>query len=149
MGLPNPYRLRPFLGARVPLNFSFSTTINMHNPYETPLQVSGLTGLVGQECLHNYYYYYTLVLSNYLFQSKQACEAFTTVIITAPVCHVNIKKSNSISFSSFLSCFASSVLLDYFRNMGWKCVQVLVFFFGNQRLFGCTHVKVAGEIIRE
>lgn len=69
-----------------------------------------------------------LVLSNYLFQSKQACEAFTTVIITAPVCHVNIKKSNSISFSSFLSCFSSSVLLDYFRNMGWKCVQVLVFF---------------------
>ena len=36
----------------MPLNFSFSTTINMHNPYETPLQVSGLTGLVGQECLH-------------------------------------------------------------------------------------------------
>ena len=136
MGLPNPYRLRPFLGARVPLNFSFSTTINMHNHYESPLQVSGLTGLVGQECLHNYYYYYTLVLlyiillvlSKYLFQSKQACEAFTTVIITAPVCHVNIKKSNSISFSSFLSCFSSSVLLDYFRNMGWKCVQVLVFF---------------------
>lgn len=34
----------------MPLNFSFSTTINMHNPYESPLQVSGLTGLIGQEC---------------------------------------------------------------------------------------------------
>jgi len=22
----------------------------MHNPYESPLQVSGLTGLIGQEC---------------------------------------------------------------------------------------------------
>ena len=47
MGLPNPYRLRPFLGARVPLNFSFSTIINMHNPYDSPLQVSSLAGLVG------------------------------------------------------------------------------------------------------
>ena len=73
MGLPNPYRLRPFLGARVPLNFSFSTTINMHNPYESPLQVSGLTGLVGQECLHNYYYYYyTCIISALkLFVSEQ------------------------------------------------------------------------------
>ena len=42
VGLPNPYRLRPFLGARVPLNFSFSTIINMHNPYDSPLQVSSL-----------------------------------------------------------------------------------------------------------
>ena len=41
VGVPNPYRLRPFLGARVPLNFSFSTLINMHNPYSSPLQVSG------------------------------------------------------------------------------------------------------------
>lgn len=40
VGVPNPYRLRPFLGARVPLNFSFSTLINMHNPYNSPLQVS-------------------------------------------------------------------------------------------------------------
>ena len=47
VGLPNPYRLRPFLGARVPLNFSFSTIINMHNPYDSPLQVSSLAGLVG------------------------------------------------------------------------------------------------------
>ena len=45
MGLPNPYRLRPFLGARVPLNFSFSTVINMHNPYDSPLQVSRLIPL--------------------------------------------------------------------------------------------------------
>ncbi|KAK2556050.1 Transmembrane protein 131 [Acropora cervicornis] len=38
VGAPNPYRLRPFLGARVPLNFSFSTLINMHNPFSSPLQ---------------------------------------------------------------------------------------------------------------
>ena len=52
VGLPNPYRLRPFLGARVPLNFSFSTVINMHNPYDSPLQVSSLTDLTVQVCLH-------------------------------------------------------------------------------------------------
>ncbi|XP_078684163.1 transmembrane protein 131-like isoform X1 [Branchiostoma floridae x Branchiostoma belcheri] len=39
VGVPNPYRLRPFLGARVPLNSSFSPVINMHNPHSEPLQV--------------------------------------------------------------------------------------------------------------
>ncbi|XP_032238964.2 transmembrane protein 131 isoform X2 [Nematostella vectensis] len=39
VGIPNPYRLRPFLGARVPVNFSFTSLINMHNPYSSPLQV--------------------------------------------------------------------------------------------------------------
>ena len=38
-GTPNPYRLRPFLGARVPLNFSFSPMISMHNPYPDTLQL--------------------------------------------------------------------------------------------------------------
>lgn len=46
VGVPNPYRLRPFLGARVPLNFSFSSLINMHNPYSLPLQVSSFMNLV-------------------------------------------------------------------------------------------------------
>uniref|UniRef100_A0A8C4QRV2 Transmembrane protein 131 n=1 Tax=Eptatretus burgeri TaxID=7764 RepID=A0A8C4QRV2_EPTBU len=39
VGVPNPYRLRPFLGARVPVNSSFSPLINMHNPHSKPLQV--------------------------------------------------------------------------------------------------------------
>jgi len=38
-GTPNPYRLRPYLGARVSLNSSFSPLISMHNPTGTPLQV--------------------------------------------------------------------------------------------------------------
>ena len=46
VGVPNPYRLRPFLGARVPLNFSFSFLINMHNPYSLPLQVSSFMNFV-------------------------------------------------------------------------------------------------------
>ena len=46
VGVPNPYRLRPFLGARVPLNFSFSSLINMHNPYGLPLQVSSFMNFV-------------------------------------------------------------------------------------------------------
>ena len=38
-GTPNPYRLRPFLGARVPLNFSFTPMISMHNPHADTLQL--------------------------------------------------------------------------------------------------------------
>ncbi|XP_071949675.1 transmembrane protein 131-like [Antedon mediterranea] len=40
VGVPNPYRLRPFLGAKVPLNYTYSPLINMHNPYGTVLQVT-------------------------------------------------------------------------------------------------------------
>ncbi|XP_061680776.1 transmembrane protein 131 isoform X2 [Syngnathoides biaculeatus] len=39
VGIPNPYRLRPFVGARVPVNSSFSPLISIHNPYSEPLQV--------------------------------------------------------------------------------------------------------------
>ncbi|KAL4230243.1 hypothetical protein ACF0H5_010629 [Mactra antiquata] len=39
VGTANPYRLRPYLGARVPVNSSFSPLINMHNPHSTALQV--------------------------------------------------------------------------------------------------------------
>ncbi|KAH9505685.1 hypothetical protein Btru_055497, partial [Bulinus truncatus] len=39
VGVPNPYRLRPYLGARVPINSSFTPVIQMHNPYSTRLQV--------------------------------------------------------------------------------------------------------------
>ncbi|KAM4601998.1 transmembrane protein 131-like isoform 2-T2 [Polymixia lowei] len=39
VGIPNPYRLRPFIGARVPINSSFSPLINIHNPHSEPLQV--------------------------------------------------------------------------------------------------------------
>ncbi|XP_030057243.1 transmembrane protein 131 [Microcaecilia unicolor] len=39
VGIPNPYRLRPFIGARVPVNTSFSPIINIHNPHSEPLQV--------------------------------------------------------------------------------------------------------------
>ncbi|OWF37267.1 transmembrane protein 131-like isoform X2 [Mizuhopecten yessoensis] len=39
VGIPNPYRLRPYLGAKVPLNSSFSPVIQMHNPHSSMLQV--------------------------------------------------------------------------------------------------------------
>ncbi|KAI1885093.1 hypothetical protein AGOR_G00216640 [Albula goreensis] len=39
VGIPNPYRLRPFIGARVPVNSSFSPLINIHNPHSELLQV--------------------------------------------------------------------------------------------------------------
>ncbi|KAI0212835.1 transmembrane protein 131 [Lamellibrachia satsuma] len=39
VGVPNPYRVRPFLGAKVPINSSFSPLINLHNPHSSTLQV--------------------------------------------------------------------------------------------------------------
>ncbi|XP_076446798.1 transmembrane protein 131-like isoform X2 [Babylonia areolata] len=39
VGVPNPYRLRPYLGARVPINNSFSPVIQMHNPHSSKIQV--------------------------------------------------------------------------------------------------------------
>ncbi|XP_036395958.1 transmembrane protein 131 [Megalops cyprinoides] len=39
VGIPNPYRLRPFIGARIPVNSSFSPLINIHNPHSESLQV--------------------------------------------------------------------------------------------------------------
>ena len=38
-GVTNPYRLRPFLGARVPVNTSYSPLINIHNPHGSTLKV--------------------------------------------------------------------------------------------------------------
>lgn len=40
VGTPNPYRVRPLVGARLPLNSSFSPLIHMHNPHSWPLQVT-------------------------------------------------------------------------------------------------------------
>ncbi|KAK2170432.1 hypothetical protein LSH36_3g30072 [Paralvinella palmiformis] len=39
VGIPNPYRIRPILGAKVPVNSSFSPLIHMHNPHSSTLQV--------------------------------------------------------------------------------------------------------------
>lgn len=42
VGVPNPYRIRPFVGAKMPVNSSFSPLIHMHNPHNSILQVSVL-----------------------------------------------------------------------------------------------------------
>ncbi|GAB1597873.1 transmembrane protein 131-like isoform X1 [Argonauta hians] len=47
VGIPNPYRLRPYLGAKVPLNSSFSSLIEMHNPHSSTLQVVGMFSSAG------------------------------------------------------------------------------------------------------
>ncbi|XP_052077045.1 transmembrane protein 131-like isoform X3 [Mytilus californianus] len=39
VGIPNPYRLRPYLGAKVPLNSSYSPLIKIHNPHGSTLQI--------------------------------------------------------------------------------------------------------------
>ncbi|XP_037086689.1 transmembrane protein 131-like [Pollicipes pollicipes] len=38
-GTPNPYRLKPLVGVKMPLNSSYSPLIEMYNPHKTPLQV--------------------------------------------------------------------------------------------------------------
>lgn len=39
VGVPNPYRNRPILGAKVPLNTSFTSLIQLHNPHSSTLHV--------------------------------------------------------------------------------------------------------------
>ena len=39
VGVTNPFRLRPLLGARIPLNATYSPQITMYNPFSEPLQV--------------------------------------------------------------------------------------------------------------
>ena len=38
-GTPNPYRLRPLVGVKLPVNSSFSPLIQLHNPHPEPIQV--------------------------------------------------------------------------------------------------------------
>ncbi|XP_055926563.1 transmembrane protein 131-like isoform X3 [Argiope bruennichi] len=40
VGIPNPYRLRPFVGVRMPLNSSYTPIIFMHNPHSTTIQLT-------------------------------------------------------------------------------------------------------------
>lgn len=38
-GMPNPYRLKPLVGVKMPINSSYSPLIEMHNPHSEPIQV--------------------------------------------------------------------------------------------------------------
>lgn len=39
-GTPNPYRLHPLTGSRIPINGTYAPIISMYNPYSEPLQVT-------------------------------------------------------------------------------------------------------------
>ncbi|OXA52873.1 hypothetical protein Fcan01_12442 [Folsomia candida] len=39
VGLPNPYRLRPLVGAKIPVNASYEPIITLHNPHDTRILV--------------------------------------------------------------------------------------------------------------
>ena len=39
IGIENSYKLKPILNARIPVNSSFTSLIQLHNPYNVPLQV--------------------------------------------------------------------------------------------------------------
>ena len=38
-GTPNPYRLQPLVGVKLPINSSFSPLIRLHNPHSEPIRV--------------------------------------------------------------------------------------------------------------
>ncbi|CAF4379348.1 unnamed protein product, partial [Didymodactylos carnosus] len=39
-GLPNPFRLRPYVGVHIPLNTSYQQFIRLHNPYNRTLEIT-------------------------------------------------------------------------------------------------------------
>lgn len=39
IGVPNAFKLRPILNARIPLNSSYTSLIKLHNPHSFPLQI--------------------------------------------------------------------------------------------------------------
>ncbi|CAG2123583.1 unnamed protein product, partial [Medioppia subpectinata] len=40
IGVSNPYRLRPFIGAKVPINSSYAPLIHIYNPHTSTLQLT-------------------------------------------------------------------------------------------------------------
>ena len=38
-GTPNPYRIKPLVGVKLPLNSSYNPVIEMHNPHPATIQV--------------------------------------------------------------------------------------------------------------
>ncbi len=40
VGVTNPYRIRPFVGARIPLNGSFESNLDIYNPHSSTLSVT-------------------------------------------------------------------------------------------------------------
>ncbi|XP_046395502.1 transmembrane protein 131 isoform X2 [Ischnura elegans] len=50
-GVMSPYRLRPLVGVRMPLNSSFTPLIHMHNPHTFPLQIVEVYSSGGELCL--------------------------------------------------------------------------------------------------
>ena len=44
-GTPNPFRLKPLVGVRMPLNSSYSPLISLHNPNPEPIQVCKISHL--------------------------------------------------------------------------------------------------------
>jgi len=48
IGTPNPFRLRSLLGARIPLNATYSPLITMYNPFSTSLQITEMYSSGGE-----------------------------------------------------------------------------------------------------
>jgi len=42
VGVESPYRIRPFLGARIPMNSSYSPKLSIYNPESFPMQITEL-----------------------------------------------------------------------------------------------------------
>ena len=58
-GTPNPYRLYPLTGSKIPVNGTYAPIITMYNPHPTPLQVCMCT------CVHQCCGHYRGIAINY------------------------------------------------------------------------------------
>ena len=53
-GTPNPYRIKPLVGVKLPVNSSYTPTISLHNPHPATIQVRTRTSNEGSRRFQNH-----------------------------------------------------------------------------------------------
>lgn len=99
IGVPNKFRLRSLLGARIPLNATYSPLISMYNPFNASLQVSSIVQCNTVQCsaVHGLYILIwgcvlwkstkdTIVWSEDLQYSTLQCNAVQYMLIWGEFC---------------------------------------------------------------
>jgi hypothetical protein len=91
-GVPNPFRMRPLLGAKIPLNATYSPLITMYNPFETTLQITEMYSSGGDLHLE--------LLSGQLQGSKSLWEI--RPYETKPIARANFFGRAAVNHTSFI-----------------------------------------------
>jgi hypothetical protein len=92
VGVPNPFRMRPLLGAKIPLNATYSPLITMYNPFETTLQITEMYSSGGDLHLE--------LLSGQLQGSKSLWEI--RPYETKPIARANFFGREAVNHTSFI-----------------------------------------------